>query len=116
MKHAINLCATVEARARYSTPKCTVRTLKEYPPAFVFDRDDPEYMSEDVLYHWDHRWSDKRGGLAGGQCEKCGFTLKEIRVRVNPKTGEPVRKSRLAREIGRMQADVPPVRFTGAPL
>lgn len=111
-----NLCKTVENRPQYMTLKCTVRSEKaRYTlPRFVFDPTDPDYMSEKFLYHFDHRWSDHAGGMQGGRCEKCGKTRKECLVRINPKTGEPVRKaSRIAREIALMPADVPPVRMIG---
>lgn len=65
------------------------------------------------IYSDYHDWDDHAGGLKGGICAKCGKTLKAVRVRVNPKTGLPVRPSSIAREIGRMAADVPPVRFFG---
>lgn len=111
-----NLAVTLEPRYRVMTLKCTVRTRKAFPPFFVLDPTDPDYMSEEHLYHWDHRWSDHAGGMQGGRCEKCGQTRKECTVRINPKTGEPVRKaSRLAREIALTPADVPPVRFVGMP-
>ena len=106
----VNLCRTVENRPRFETLKCTVRTPKAFPPYFVTGPADPEY------WHWDHRWSDHAGGLKGGTCEKCGKKLKECRIRINPKTGEPVRKfSRIAREIALVPADVPPVRIVGFP-
>lgn len=59
-----------------------------------------------------HRWP--AGERATGRCLNCGKTLKEVQVRINPKTGEPVRKpSRMAREISQMKADVPTVVFIG---
>lgn len=104
MTHPLNLCPTVENRARYETVKCTVRSPKAFPPYFVTGPADPEY------WHWDHRWSDHAGGLKNGRCEKCGRTLKECRVRINPKTNQPVRRGlSLARLIATTPADVPPV-------
>lgn len=108
-KHAVNLCATVEARVRYSIPKCTVRSEKKWLPSFVLDPDDDDYMKEEFLYHYDHQWSDKAGGMKGGICLKCKKTVKDIRVRINPKTGKPVKNSSLARDIALTHADVPPI-------
>lgn len=105
-----NLCDTVESRGRYKTPKCTVKHCKAFPPAFALDPKDPDYMREDAIFTWDHQWSDRAGGTRGGRCSKCGKTVKEIRVLVQPE--RPARGS-LAREIARSAADVPPVRFTG---
>lgn len=107
-----NLCVTVENRPQYVTLKCTVRTEKaRYTlPRFVFDPEDPDYMSEEFLYHWYHTWDDGEPR----RCEKCGLTRKQVTVRINPKTGKPVRKaSRIAREIALMPADVPPVHMVG---
>ena len=108
-----NLCNTVENRARYHTPKCTVRHRMAFPPQYAVDPRAFDYDPE-AAYTWDHRWDDRAGGTKGGRCEKCGKTVKEIRVRINPKTGEPVRRNSLAREISWMMADVPPVRFVAA--
>lgn len=107
-----NLCATVEPRARYSTPKCTVRHRMAFPPQFATDPTAFDYDPE-AAYTFDHRWSDHAGGSKGGACEKCGKTVKEIRVRINPKTGQLVRRGSLAREIANAARDVPPVRFVG---
>lgn len=98
---------------RYETLRCTVKHRKAFPPAFALDPTDPDYMREDAIYTWDHRWSDHAGGLKGGCCEKCGLTLKQCRVRVDPRTGEPVTRSRvsLARAIAMTPADVPPVHW-----
>lgn len=74
------------------------------------------YALADYIYYggrtwaWNHRWPPE--GRGAGRCINCGLTLRELTVRINPKTGEPVRKvSRLAREIALTAADVPPVRF-----
>lgn len=37
-----------------------------------------------------HRWP--AGERATGCCLNCGKTLKQVTVRINPKTGQPVRK------------------------
>lgn len=113
MKHALNLCPTVEAHASYHTPKCTVRHRMAFPPQFATNPKAFDYDPE-AAYTWDHRWDDHAGGTKGGRCEKCGKTVKEIRVRINPKTGEPVRRGgSSARAIALTAADVPPIRFIG---
>jgi hypothetical protein len=81
MKHPRNLCATVENRPRYETLRCTVG-LAINPAANGGRR-----------WAFNHTWSDRVGGLDGGTCANCGKTLKEVRVRINPKTGEPVRRA-----------------------
>lgn len=65
---------------------------------------------------WCHRWPRGDGNAKReGCCLNCGKSLTDVRARINPKTGEPVRKpSRIAREIASMPADVPPVVFIGA--
>lgn len=103
MKHARNLCATVENRSRYETLKCSV--------GYAID----PYANGGRTWTNSHQWTDHKGGLGGGSCIHCGKMLKEVRVRVNPKTGKPVRRDSLAREIALTPADVPPVRFMGAP-
>lgn len=105
-----NLANTVENRPRYETQRCTVVHLKtsSYCWMLYAEDGDPRHIHSDY-----HEWSDHAGGLHGGTCSKCGKKLKEVRVRVNPKTGEPVRRGSLAREIGRTAKDVPPVRFIG---
>lgn len=108
-----NLCVTLENRSIYE-----VRTLPCAKP----------HMKTSELYHrlaaedddeshiWDtcHQWPN--GDRKHGRCINCGKTLKEVtqRIRINPKTGEPVRRSRLARAIAMTAADVPPVLFVGA--
>lgn len=95
-----NLCATVENHARYETLRCSfVRQCK------------PPYQHIETSYH---EWPDRAGGVTGCTCVHCGKTLKQVRVRINPKTGQPVRRSSLAREIALTQRDVPPVVFVGA--
>lgn len=105
-----NLCPTVEPRCRYETLRCTMRHRMAFPPIFAVDPRQFDYDPE-AAYSWAHVWSDHAGGMKGGRCEKCGHTLKEVRVRIDPKTGEPVRRSSLAREIASTAADVPPVHF-----
>lgn len=70
---------TVEAKPVYMTPRCAVGSKPSPWSGYL---------------HWNeyHRWGDHAGGLKGGVCANCGKTLKQLRVRVNPKTGEPVRK------------------------
>lgn len=115
MTHARNLCPTVEARATYTTPKCTVRHRMAFPPQYAVDRNVFDYDPE-AAYTWDHTWSDRAGGTKGGACEKCGKTVKEIRLRVNPKTGKSMRGAgSLARAIAQMHADVPPIVIFGGP-
>lgn len=95
-----NLCRTIEARPMYLVPACPVGQ----PSAACPD--------DDRIWNWRHAWS---GAHRTGPCMNCGQTLKQLRVRLNPQTGEPVRKPRgLAREIA-MGADVAPVRFIGGP-
>lgn len=107
MKHAINLCPTVEARTVYMTLPCEVGNAIE------------PYGNGGRTWAYSHKWVKNRDAgeanpLRLGNCLNCCKTLKEIRVRINPKTGEPVRKpSRIAREISLMSADVPPVVFIG---
>lgn len=97
MKNALNLCATVEARVRYETLRCEVGS-------------EPSPWCTYLAWNDYHRWPE--GERSTGRCLNCGKTLAEVRVRINPKTGEPVRKpSRIAREIATMRADVPPVVF-----
>jgi len=96
-----NLADTVHATTVYETLRCEVGSEPSVWTA--------RYNTNLIPYH---RWSDHCGGLKGGVCQNCGKTLKEVRVRINPKTGEPVRKpSRIAREISQMRADMPPVVF-----
>lgn len=102
MTHHRNLCATVENRPRYETLKCTV--------GYAID----PYANGGRTWTDSHQWTDRRGGLDGGTCIHCGKTLKEVRVRINPKTGQPVRRASLSREIALTPADVPPVRFVGS--
>lgn len=101
--HPLNLCPTVENRPRYETLRCTV--------GYAID----PYANGGRRWTWSHQWTDRRAGLEGGSCIHCGKTLKEVRVRINPKTGEPVRRraSSLARAIAMTPADVPPVVFVG---
>lgn len=111
MTHHRNLCRTVVAAARFVTIPCGVPRRKVTPlyARVAAEGGDPGYI-------WDHAhtWTDRAGGLKGGRCERCGKTLKEVRVRVNPKTGEPVRRgSGIARAIALTPADVPPVIFVG---
>lgn len=113
MTHHRNLCATVENRPRYETLKCTVVRVKAYAPSFVWNPHDPDYMNPELMNTAYHEWPDHKGGISGCPCIHCGKTLKEVRVRINPKTGQPVRRSTLAREIALTPADVPPVRFVG---
>jgi hypothetical protein len=102
-KHPRNLCATVEVRARYETLRCTVGHAIQ------------PWANGGRTWTMSHQWTDSRGGLGGGTCIHCGKTLKEVRVRINPKTGKPVRKAGgLAREIANTAVDVPPIRFLGA--
>lgn len=113
MTHPVNLCPTVEGRVRYETTRCSVWRPKKFPPYFV---QEAQYLGlpvdrEDAETNY-HEWSDHAGGLQGGTCIHCGKTLKECRVRINPKTGEPVRRAGgLARAIANTPADVPPVHF-----
>jgi hypothetical protein len=106
----INLCDTVENRPRYTTLPCAVPRMKTTP--LYRQIAEQENLPD---YAWDtaHDWDDRAGGLNGGACIRCGKKLKDVRVRINPKTGEPVRRGSLARAIGQMAADVPPVRFVG---
>jgi hypothetical protein len=62
---------------------------------------------------WNHRWPG--GDRKAGYCLNCGKILKEVTVRINPKTGEPVRGGSLARDIAKAFKDVPPVLFVGQP-
>lgn len=106
-----NLCATVENRPRYQTMRCTVPHEKVTPlyRRLAAEDGDPSHI-------WDtaHQWSDHAGGLNGGTCIHCHMSLKQLRVRINPKTGEPIRRSgALARAIAVTLADIPPVKFTG---
>jgi len=94
-----NLANTVYARTVYETLRCEV--------GWAID----PYGNGGRTWSDCHRW-EKGERNTGGCCINCGKTLKEVRVRINPKTGEPVRKpSRIAREIAMMKADVPPVVF-----
>lgn len=96
-----NIANTVHAAARYETQRCEVG----YEPSPWSKR----YISW-VEYH---RWPD--GERATGRCINCGKTLAEVRVRINPKTGEPVRQaSSIAREISKTR-DVPRIVFTNRP-
>jgi hypothetical protein len=112
-KHPINLCPTVEAKPRYETQPCTVLRKKVTP---LYARVAAEGGTYGADYIWDHshQWSDHAGGIKGGTCLRCGKTLKEVRVRVNPKTGQPVRRGGLARDIAVTAKDVPPVQFVGS--
>jgi hypothetical protein len=105
-----NVCNTVENRPRYETARCTIVHLKtsDYCWRLYAEDGDPQHIYSDY-----HEWDDHAGGLQGGTCSKCGKTLKDVRVRVNPRTGAPVRRSTLASEIARTPADVPPVHFIG---
>lgn len=97
----LNLADTVHARVRYETLRCEVGS-------------EPSIWSKRYGLQWVpyHRWPD--GERDTGRCLNCGKTLAEVRVRINPKTGEPLRKpSRLARTIAQMPADVPPITFVG---
>lgn len=97
--HSRNLCTTVENYPRYETLRCTV-TRRQKPP----------YQHQTTNYH---EWSDHNGGTFGGICVHCGKTLKDVRVRINPKTGKPVSRGGIAREIAATVRDVPPVLFVG---
>jgi hypothetical protein len=103
-----NLCPTIENQPRYATLRCTVAHEKT---SGCYWRLAAEENDDSYILDYSHKWSDHAGGLDGGTCEKCGKTLKEVRVRINPKTGEPVRKSAisLARAIATTAADVPPI-------
>lgn len=94
---------TVEARVRYETQPCEV--------GWAIDA----YANGGRTWTYCHQWPRGEGNFKReGRCLNCDKTLKEVRVRINPKTGEPVRKpSRIAREISLMKADVPPVVFFG---
>lgn len=112
--NARNLANTVENRPMYQTQPCPFPRAKGWPYTMIAaEEDDPEERQRTLFDHC-HSWDDRAGGLKGGRCTRCGKTLKEVRVRINPKTGEPVRRaSRLAREIALTPADVPPVFFIG---
>lgn len=105
---------TIHARTVQVTLHCEFPRRKQ---DWIYARlaaEEPD-RADEFLLDWAHTWSDHAGGLKGGVCERCGKKLKDVRVRINPKTGEPVRKaSRIAREIASMSADVPPVVFVGA--
>lgn len=92
---------TVEARPRWTTTPCAI--------GWAINR----YANGGRGWTWCHRWPRGEGNaLREGHCLNCGKTLDQVRVRINPKTGEPVRKpSRMAREIASMPRDVPPVVF-----
>ncbi len=94
---------TIESRARYMTLHCEVGWAIQ------------PWANGGRTWTWCHQWPAGKGNAKReGCCLNCGKTLKEVRVRINPKTGEPVRKpSRIAREIALMKADVPPVVFIG---
>lgn len=100
MKHAMNLCDTVEARVRYVLLPCTPR--RKPGACFPLDRD--------AEFDRRHAWNE------ADRCAHCRRLLSEVRVRINPKTGEPVRSmGAMACLIAAMPADVPPVRFIGGP-
>lgn len=99
MSSSRNLCATVENRPRYETLRCTV-------PHRI-----NAYANGGRMWASHHEWTDRNGGTFGGTCIHCGKTLKEVRVRINPKTGKPVSTGRIARAIAEAHRDVPPVRF-----
>lgn len=104
-----NIAETVEVRVRYETLRCTVARLKTdplYAQVYAFTGD-----LQDLMTNY-HEWPGRDGGIQGGACLHCGKTLKEVRVRVNPKTGAPVRG--IAREIWRSvgRQDLSMVTFT----
>lgn len=103
-----NLCETMERRVRYETQPCTIPRKKV---TALYQRVADE--DGDPMYVWDtaHQWNDHAGGLRGGTCVRCGKTLKQVRVRVEPAP----RCSSIAAEIARAARDVPPVRFVGVP-
>ncbi len=104
---------TVHAKIVMATLHCEIPRRKTNWIYLRLAADEPE-RADELLLDWAHTWSDHAGGLKGGRCERCGKSLKEVKVRVDPRTGEPVRKaSRMAREIASMKADVPPVVFIG---
>ena len=95
---------TVEAKPRYETLRCEV--------GWAID----PYANGGRTWTDCHQWPRllHSNFKREGRCLNCGKTLAEVRVRINPKTGEPVRKvSRIGREIASMRADVPPVVFVG---
>ena len=107
--HDRNLCRTVESRTIYATVRCSVPRLKVTP---LYARLAAEDGNTKHIWDYAHMWSDHAGGLKGGRCERCGLTLAQCRVRINPKTGQPVRSgASLARLIAATPADVPPVHF-----
>lgn len=112
MTHPRNLCPTVENRPIFQTLPCSVTRRMKYPPFFVFNKDDPDYMNPEFLNTNYHEWPDHCGGTTGCACIHCGKTRKEVRVRINPKTNKPVRGS-IAYQIAHTAADVPPLRFLG---
>lgn len=112
MSHPRNLCATVENRPRYETQPCSVPRRK-VTPLYARVAAEGGYYGPDYIWDLAHSWDDHAGGLKGGHCTRCGKTLKQVRVRVNPRTGQPVRRSSIAREIALTPADVPPVRMLG---
>lgn len=105
-----NLANTVANRPQYETLRCAIVHLKTSSYCWMLYAEDGDPQN---IYSNYHEWGDRAGGLKGGACSKCGMTLKQVRVRVNPRTGQPVRRGSLAREIARGAADVPPVRFVG---
>lgn len=110
MSASRNLCPTVENRPRYQTLRCTVPHKKT---SGLYYRLAAEEGDDSYIWDTSHQWSDHLGGLDGGTCIHCGKTLKEVRVRINPKTGKPVSSGRIAREIALAHRDVPPVLFVG---
>lgn len=102
----VNLCTVVEAQARYETLRCTVphKMTSDYHYRLAAEEKDESY-----IWSTYHQWDDHCGGLKGGPCMKCGKTLKEVRIRINPKTGKPVRnRGALARAIATM-GDAPEI-------
>lgn len=103
-----NLCNTVENFAQYKTLPCSVPRLKVTP---LYARVAAEDNCPDYAWDTTHQWPC--GDRKEGRCLRCGLLLKDVRVRVNPKTGEPARRS-IARDIAFMHADVPEIQFVGA--
>lgn len=104
------------AKKYRSMQKCKVWRKKVFPPFFVLDGQ-PHTMADSHTNY--HEW-DKETGL----CLHCGLTRAEAREpgvrelkRLAREKAEEVginkKSKRLAREIAKTVADVPPVRFIG---
>ncbi len=94
-----NLADTVRPRTQYVTLPCKI--------GWAIDA----YANGGRTWTWCHQWPRGDGNAKReGRSLHCGKTLADVRIRVNPRTGEPVRKaSRLARLIATTPMDVPPI-------